>query len=82
MTIINILVLKTFLVSGHYIHKKCGFHGCDYENYSLLGRTNLPTFWRKLLPSLCRKMKIQDAGSSETSSYFFQTAWHHNHKRH
>jgi len=61
MKIIKTLVLKTFLGCGHYIRKKCGFHSCDYENYSLLGRTNLPTFWRKLLPSLCRKMN-EDTG--------------------
>jgi len=56
MKIIKTLVLKTFLGSGHYIRNKCGFHGCDYENYSLLGRTNLPTFQRKMLPSLHKKM--------------------------
>jgi hypothetical protein len=56
MKIIKTLVLKTLLGSGHYILKIRDFHGCDYENYSLLGRTKLPAFWRKRLPSLCRKM--------------------------
>jgi len=43
--------------------KECGLHSCDYENYSLLGHTNLPTIWRRMLRSLCRKVN-EDTGCS------------------